>query len=307
MEFPFARLCLNGGGTRGILQVGALVKIESMQQKPLHELFYKGMHGVSIGAMICSFLAFGFTGPECIWLLETFLNLQSALSPIRLNSLMNIPRKKGLDDGTTLHDNIALAFKKKNLDLDTLRIGDALCPLGIYAVDLTKLKAVKFGPNVKLWDALRASTAIPIVYTPHTIQGRIFVDGGIFVDEFISILHPSKLKSTLHLYCTRENGIIDHEKMTFIDFTMYVMNSKYTQEHHRQIKDHEGTVVLLKNNDLQVLDYRKVNENRKELLQFGEDAITAFFRDRVPKIETSATPTDPQVPGTHIVSDSSPA
>ena len=53
----------------------------------------------------------------------------------------------------------------------------------IVAVDIEAKRRVAFGtvdaPDVALADAVAASSAIPLVFNPHVIDGRAYVDGGV--------------------------------------------------------------------------------------------------------------------------------
>ena len=54
-------LALNGGGMRGGLQVGALAELARQTGEPtVHKLFPGGVYGISVGAIVGSYVAFGF-------------------------------------------------------------------------------------------------------------------------------------------------------------------------------------------------------------------------------------------------------
>lgn len=281
MKIPFTRLCLNGGGIRGILQVGALQYLEHLEQRPLHEVFHKGMHGVSIGAVIASLLAFGFSTQDILKALDSVCHLHAALSPIRLETLMRMPAHKGLDDGTQMKVTLRGIFQTRGFDLDRLRIGDALCPLRIYASDLTHLKPIAFHDSIPLWDALRASTSVPFVFTPHVIRGRMFVDGGLMVDSFMKQLPERHRASSLHIYCSRESGIRDPTQLSFSQFAAYMLNANCTREHIALLEAYPRNVCAIQNNSVQMLDFGKVSERREEFLQCGYETMRSFVQDQV--------------------------
>ena len=291
---------------RGIFQLGALQYIEQHSDKPLYQVFHKGMYGVSIGAVITSLLSFGFTTGQIVQSLDFLMSIQSALAPVRLDKLMNIPTQKGLDDGTQLRETLRLIFARKNYEFDKLCVADALCPLKIYASDLTRFKPVCFAPSVKLWDALRASTSIPFVYTPHVIQGRVFVDGGVMVDSLMKFLPESKRDTSLHIYCTRNRSIGDHTTMPFNEYVATVMNALYTLEHGSWKTQYPKNICVLENNSIQALDFAKAKQQRDKLLDFGSSTMKQFVHDQVHSPETSSILLDPLDQHTHTPSDSSP-
>lgn len=286
--FPYVRLCLNGGGIRGIMQLGALKYIEDMQKKPLHQVFNKGIHGVSIGAIISSFLAFGYTVDEITKTMESFMSIRSALAPIRLEALIRIPTQKGLDNGEQLRETLTQAFARKGLAFDSLHVGDALCPLRIYASDITLLKPVAFAENILLWEAIRASTAIPFVFTPHSIKGRLFIDGGIMVNNIMAELKETQRPSSLHVYCSRPIGVTDPRTLTFSDYAAYIMNTRHTIEHIDWKKRYPHNFCIIENNTIQMLDFEKAKKNKDELLGLGRETMQSFFRDLESEQETSS-------------------
>lgn len=302
---PFTRLCLNGGGIRGILQVGALQYLESVDPRPFPTIFKHGMYGASIGAVIASLLAFGFSTGEIIKALDSVCHLQAALSPVRLDTVLKIPSHKGIDDGTQLKKTLSTIFATRGHSFERLRVGDALCPLRIYASDLTHLKPVAFHDDILLWDALRASTSIPFVYMPHSLKGRVFVDGGLMLDTFMKVLPPKHRDSSLHIYCSRERGITDPTQMTFLEYAAYMLNANITREHHELIQTYPRNICILPNNSIQMLDFDKVTQRRAELLAFGSSTMQSFVQSQVLSLETSSTSPHSQDPHTHTPSSSS--
>jgi predicted acylesterase/phospholipase RssA len=304
MTIPFTRLCLNGGGIRGILQVGALQYLEHIDKRPLYEVFHEGMYGVSIGAVITSFLAFGFSTQEIVKALDSVCHLQAAMSPIRIDTLMRIPSQKGIDDGTQLKTTLTAIFKTRGYEFSTLKVGDAKCPLRIYASDLTRLKPVAFRPEISLWDALRASTSIPFIFTPHILKGRVFVDGGLMVDTLMNMLPEEQRASSLHIYCSRPVGMTHPSEMAFSEYAAYLLNANVTREHVRILQEYPRNICTIANNSIQALDFEKVTKRRSELLGYGFTALQLLFQSQVQSSEMSATSEHQQDPHTHTTSNS---
>ena len=306
MPIPFTRLCLNGGGVRGILQVGALQYLEHIDTRPLYEVLHEGMYGVSIGAVITSLLAFGFRTQEIIKALDSVCHLQAAMSPIRLDTLMRIPSQKGIDDGSQMKTTLSSIFKTRGYDLARLKVGDAKCPLRIYASDLTRLKPVAFHPDIPLWDALRASTSIPFIFTPHIIKGRVFVDGGLMVDTLMNVLPARHRSTSLHVYCSRPVGLTHPSEMAFSEYASYMLNAKVTREHVLLLNEYPRNICAIQNNSIQALDFEKVTRHRSELLACGFTSMQSLFQSRALSSETSATSEHPPDPHTHTTSSSFP-
>lgn len=159
----------SGGGPLGAMQVGAL-----------RALFEHGITphlavGTSAGALNASFVAFdptlgGIKYLETVWRALTANDLFPG-------GRFTIPWAKMLRHGDRVYENsgirtiIASGLPDKNIE-------DAALPLGIVATDLdTGLERLfTQGP---LAEPLLASAAMPGVFPPVEIEGRLYIDGGV--------------------------------------------------------------------------------------------------------------------------------
>jgi predicted acylesterase/phospholipase RssA len=137
---------------RGALQVGALLEFPERQ---LLDTFKDGVYGISVGAIIAVYIAFGFTPSDLAEIFEEWSDVP--LTPLSMSSFSNLYAAKGLDDGVVIRERMQKNFLKKGLDFDTLKIRDALIPLHIIATDLTNVRVVLFGKSMRVWDAVRSS------------------------------------------------------------------------------------------------------------------------------------------------------
>lgn len=151
-------LVLGAGGARGLAQIGV---IEALEERGFEIV---AVSGSSSGALVGGIFAAGR--------LREFDARIRAMSRRDFLRLLDPGwRRSGLLRGTRL--------------VDALRevVGDPLIEslpveFTAVAVDLQRQREVwlRAGP---LWDALRASFAIPGLFTPHRVNGRALVDGGL--------------------------------------------------------------------------------------------------------------------------------
>jgi NTE family protein len=93
----------------------------------------------------------------------------------------------------------------------------------VVAYDLEARKRVVFGtedaPDVSLADAVSASSAIPLLFLPYEIDGRLYVDGGIASGTHADLIlgHPDPLDLVLVIAPMAANisrkRALFHEKM----------------------------------------------------------------------------------------------
>lgn len=195
-------LALNGGGMRGALQAGALSELSAQVGEPeLWKLFPGGVYGISVGAIIGAYVAFGFSAQNISDILLEWAGVP--LDPPRLESLVKFRETNGLDDGRVIRERLRQDFAKRGFDFESLRIRDARIPLRIIATDCVNVRSVIFGPNVRLWDALRSSTSVPFVYKPHTFSCGTFIDGVELCPNIMSAIPMADRPNVFFLLISR--------------------------------------------------------------------------------------------------------
>ncbi len=149
-------LALSGGAARGIAHIGVLSVL--WENGFIPDLVVGTSAGAAVGALFCRG-----------WSPEQILRLARGLGLLRLGrpSL----RRPGLLDG----QDFERFFRQLVGDLD---FADLSIPLAVIACDLQTGEEVvlREGP---LAPAVRASCAIPGIFTPAEIGGRLLVDGGV--------------------------------------------------------------------------------------------------------------------------------
>jgi NTE family protein len=151
-------LVLGGGGARGLAHVGIIQHIESLG----HEIVY--ISGCSMGALVGGIYAAGQLEPYADWARK-----------LEKRDMFNLLDLAFGWTGIFKGDRLMEVLKELVGDH---RIEDL--PIGFTAVatDLTEQREIWLNKG-PLFDAIRASIAIPTVFTPHVYLGRVLVDGGL--------------------------------------------------------------------------------------------------------------------------------
>ncbi len=151
-------LVLSGGGARGIAHIGVI-----------EELLGRGyvissISGASMGALVGGVFATGK--------LEEFKSWMCSLDKLKVFSLVDFTfSSNGLIKG----DKVLNAIKEFVPDTN---IEDLKISYSATAADITNHREVVFTSG-KLFDAIRASIAIPTVLKPVIKNGAVIVDGGV--------------------------------------------------------------------------------------------------------------------------------
>lgn len=151
-------LVLGSGGARGLAHIGVIRELEH------HGWRIGAIAGSSIGALIAGFYAAGRLDDYADWVQE--------LSEFNVLRYLDIAwGGAGMLKGEMLMDTLQTFVGRH-------RIEDLPIPLTVVATDVVARKEVWLNRG-DLFDAIRASIAVPTVFTPHTIGGRPLLDGGI--------------------------------------------------------------------------------------------------------------------------------
>lgn len=151
-------LVLGAGGARGLAQIGV---IEALQARGLRIV---AVAGSSSGALVGGLFAAGKMAVYRDWLYS-----MSRTDMLRL--LDPVFGQPALFRG----DRLMHALREL---IGEPRIEDLPVQFTAVAVDLLRQREVWLREG-DLWDAIRASIAIPGVFTPYELHGRELVDGGL--------------------------------------------------------------------------------------------------------------------------------
>ncbi|MBI3638610.1 patatin-like phospholipase family protein [Candidatus Wolfebacteria bacterium] len=152
-------LALGGGGAKGLAHIGVIKALEAAGIK------IDFISGTSMGSLIGGFYA--ATGDVRV-LEELFLKLKKG----DIFPMSKLLRKR---DGNLFRDKSIIELLEA--DIKGVKIKDCKIPFAAVATD------VKNGEDViikkgSLTDAIRASSALPVVFAPVSMGGKLLMDGG---------------------------------------------------------------------------------------------------------------------------------
>ncbi|AKD05168.1 patatin-like phospholipase family protein [Pontibacter korlensis] len=188
LQRPKIGLVLSGGGAKGMAHIGFLKVMEEAGIRPDY------ITGTSMGSLVGALYALGYSASEIEkialeqdW--EMLLSNQVPLSQIAMEEkeyygryLLELPVKglkisfpSGLIEGQALNNLLIRLTRGAHgiQDFNKLPI-----PFACVATDLATGDKVVLRQGF-LPEALRASMAIPTVFTPMKLDGRMLVDGGL--------------------------------------------------------------------------------------------------------------------------------
>lgn len=180
-------LALSGGATRGAAHIGAMKAMAEAGMYP------SWISGTSAGSMVAALYACGYSVEE---MEQIALSLDKSIYDTDYPGIIG-GILQWILTGDTKWDGL---IKGKKLEMlmkkltDGKLLKESRLPLAITAVDINTGKTIMFVNNkrkladgkdiiyiddVPMYQAVRASIAIPVVFKPVIIQGMRLVDGGV--------------------------------------------------------------------------------------------------------------------------------
>ena len=255
---------------RGGLHIGALQTLERVRG---NLTFPDGLWGCSAGAVLATAIAFQLTAAQIHAMYMTHLTLAAIVPSPRLDSLANLVAKKGLFSMDRYEATLIEAFQSQGIDLRTKTIADAPQPLCIVASNLTTHNPVVFTKQVRILDALRCSSCIPIVFEPQVLYNHVYLDGVVFVDCMSSIAPPDAL--VLHISDPGEKLYArDIEGLTVPEYLHRVYRSM-------RARPTAPNVLWLHNTTFGIL-HDMTPEEKEALARDGASQTLAFLTKRFP-------------------------
>jgi NTE family protein len=191
---PRTALVLSGGGAKGLAHIGVLRVLDSLGIRP--DLVV----GTSMGAMVGGMYASGYTAreidslaralpigglfrtyqpraPRSLGLLQPLIVLEQGTGRFILQTAtIREPEVNALVNAAMLRGNLLARG-----DFDALPI-----PFRAVATDLADRQAVVIARG-DLAQAVRASFAIPLIFSPESLDGRLLADGGLSANIPIAV------------------------------------------------------------------------------------------------------------------------
>lgn len=244
----YTNLVLSGGSLKAISFIGCLKYLEEIGQvKNLQSLI-----GSSAGAIFSFLIALGYTSTEITSEFKDAIN-QYKDYDIDIDRLINIYEYIGIDDGS-FFEKLCRSWLKKKLNCETISFINFAKQTGknlvICASNIVNRKETYFSldttPNMCVIFALKASIAIPIVFTPvvhktdHTYA--IYVDAGLFNNFPLDYLKKSVLKNTLGILISY-NPVIP-EKLNLFNYLNLLMDATFDKLNNKKDDDLDNIMIV---------------------------------------------------------------
>ena len=245
-------LCLGSGGARGLAHVGVLQVLEENGIVP------DIISGCSAGAIFGAIYAAGTN----LRILEKYLGTVEARNIIDLG----IPIHGGFLSGDKIEEVVMTLTHG-------LSFGETRIPFVCIATDLMtgEMKVFEEG---KLHRAVRASMAVPGVFTPAEIDGHYYVDGGVLAELPVDVLRARGADVVITSDLGIKRNFFDPEHPSPLDILRRATDIMQARMTYRQ--EDKGDVVIRP--DASFMGLLKINGYEESVSAGRQKALEALPR-----------------------------
>jgi hypothetical protein len=288
MSLPFRKLGLGGGGTKGILHIGALRELQKYQSLQ----FPDGIYGCSVGSIIATYLSFNLPiDDRLVELSKKHLSREKFTPKLTFQDISAVFSEKGMFSMDLFEKSIIDLFLEYDIDLRHKKIGDSIQPLYIISSNITKGVATIFTKDVPILDALKCSCCLPGIFKPQVLYNQLYIDGGAFV-PCISWIQPDAL-----IFSLSKTPVSKMTPQTLHSIQpMEFVKNIYTQSVNSFIEIHSRGIIvtlaypkLLSDSDIEDFDVEDILDKSGNTLR--RFLITKGFLKEFTEV-SDARPTD---------------
>lgn len=254
-------LVLSGGSSLGLAHIGAIKFLEKNYLSPSEII------GTSMGSIIGSLYALG----------ENSKSIQEKIKNLKTQDLFEIKYLQG-----------RIEYKKAKALLKTIfqdkKISDAKIPLKIIATKLKNGEEKIFtkNDNIKIYDAILASTAIPGILNVQKIKNEIYIDGCVSSNLPLEAAKKNNIKLAINVINNKgKNYEYKNPKNNFLKniitkFEILRRSSRYYIINQTQTKINTAKKLILIEPNLKRFDPFKLT-NHKKIIRAGYLETKKYF------------------------------
>lgn len=227
----FSSIVIAGGSLRIISFLGCLRYLEE------HDMlrFVRNCVGSSAGALLCFCIALKYTSSEARDFLKSHLcGASGGIADCTAEDVFNLFSQYGVDRGNKLSKFIGdILFEKTGKrDITFMDLAkDHGMNLVVCVTNLSKERheylCVDNTPELSVVTALRVTCSIPFVFTPVTINGDVFLDGGLLNNFPLDYFHADRQHDILGFNIKSANYQKTDNFMQYFCFVVNCMMEKF--------------------------------------------------------------------------------
>lgn len=282
----FSSLCFAGGALKSLTIIGAIKYLEEI--KAIKDV--KNVVGTSAGAVASFLYTIGYTSKDMLeFAYDIFSN--DELMSFDANEVCNVLQTYGIDTGERLENLFkkALIQKMNREDITFMELAKitgknlVICVTNL-SQERYELWNVDNHPNMSVIKALRISSSIPVIFAPMSVNGDIYIDGGLYNNFPIDYFQKNLMKDIFGINISAKNY---RKTNDFLQYITYLLYSVIEKINYRPISDIERNIITIEFVDedqisLEDLKLIVTKENIDKYVQLGYEKTKAVLKQSQP-------------------------
>jgi predicted acylesterase/phospholipase RssA len=276
----------SGGGVTGFSFYGMLRECHKRNLWKLEDI--ETIYGTSVGSIIAVILALDYDWDT----IDDYLIKRPWNNVFKFNlySIIDSLKKRGIFGMKTIEDTFAPLFNGKDISID-ITMQDfydiTKKEIHIFTTDVMRFEVVdishKTHPEWRLMDAVYASSAIPIIFSPFIKDSKCYCDGAMLLNYPLDkcIENGAKNDEIIGL-CNDMNAHdedIFNESCSLLDYGLIIMKKlicAFLSVREHRIKN-EFRITSINMSIYDIVSTTTEIDNRIRLIQEGVDVIANIF------------------------------
>lgn len=262
-------LVLSGGGMKGLVTIGALHALDTMNYLSTITTYA----GTSVGALLSLLLNVGYSPHDIHEVMQ-----QCDLLKLKSMSFDNLFTQFGLDNGNQIEKLLKVMIKSKGFN-ENITFKDLYDKTNkkiiMVATCINTKKAVYLShetfPHMPVLKAARMSISIPFYFIPVEHEGKLYIDGGC-IDNYPIQLFSDQLDNVIGIYLSDIRNSVD-SVANIEDFLSNLIQSLLEGVTVNSIKGYEKCTVRIDVSDVGIMSLDIDSIKKQNLFDSGFKAI----------------------------------
>ncbi|HVJ06376.1 MAG TPA: patatin-like phospholipase family protein [Candidatus Saccharimonadales bacterium] len=276
---PVVGVALSGGGALGLSHIGVIRYFEE------HHIPIDRIAGTSMGGLIGGLYATGLDASDLTsiaehanWNLLLSATPQYRDQPIVEkqgwnrsygNLTLRLGRRFSLPQGINSGEALSMMLSRNTAAYGDMESFDDLpTPFRCVATDLIKAEGVVLGRG-SLAKAMRATMALPAIFTPVAWEGKVLVDGGLIQNLPVEVAQSMGAEKTIAV--TLKGGFPQAKDLTSLSSILLRSASVAIEQNERRSAKLADIVIAVDTGRFSGSDYARA----RDLIQAGYEAAKA--------------------------------
>lgn len=290
-----ADIICEGGGVKGIALLGAIYYLEE------HGYKFERFAGTSVGAIVTSLLAVGYSGKELKDILLN-LNLKNFYDKNKLTflpivgSTVSLFKNKGIFSGNNIEAYLTDMYKLKGKTKFKDIAINGVSPLKIIASDITNKQLLILPDDLNRYSidplefeiakAVRMSISIPFYFNPVVLkngaESSFIVDGGLLSNFPIWIFdvkhNPRWPTFGLKLISDKDTKKIPPNKSNLFSFASDIIDTIMSKDDTAFLNNKDSIrTIKIRTYDINAIDFNISKDEYLTLFNSGYDCAKSFI------------------------------